>query len=99
MKDTVLQMECTQLIFNTVNLIMRLIIVLRVEAVVSMTLWYSTELGSGIFLIRPSPINSSLDILMRCFGYSFTYYYINHFKIKKNVFIYHPNFIGGRLKS
>lgn len=33
---------------------MRLIIVLRVEAVVSMTLWYSTELGSGIILIRPS---------------------------------------------
>lgn len=99
MKDTVLQMECTQLIFNIVNLIMQLIIVLRVEAVVSMTLRYSTELGSGILLMRPSPINSSLDILMKCFGYSFTYYYINHFKIKKNVFIYHSNFIGGRLKS
>lgn len=64
MKDTVLQMECTQLIFNIVNLIMRLIIVLRVEAVVSMTRRYSTELGSGILLMRPSPINSSLDILM-----------------------------------
>lgn len=72
---------------------------LRVEAVVSMTLRYSTELGSGIFFMRPSPINSSLDILMNCFGYSFTYYYINHLKIKKNVFIYHPNLIGGRLKS
>lgn len=99
MKDTVLQMECTQLIFNIVNLIMQLIIVLRVEAVVSMTLRYSTELGSGILLMRPSLINSSLDILMKCFGYSFTYYYINYFKIKRNVFIYHPNFIGGRLKS
>lgn len=99
MKDTVLQMECTQLIFNIVNLIMQLIIVLRVEAVVSMTLRYSTELGSGILLMRPSPINSSLDILMKCFGYSFTYYYINHFKIKKKCIFYHPNFIGGRLKS